>query len=61
MLKSMEQMAREKIALYMRPLIIDGKKVCDGFRIEIAAKKAAAANPNFATQIYKIVAEQKKN
>lgn len=56
-LKSIEQMARECLERYMRPLIINGKVVMNGWSANIAAKKAAAAYPNFAAEIYKIAAE----
>ena len=43
MLKSIEQIAKEKLAQYTRPLIINGKIVMNGWPVHVAAKKAAAA------------------
>jgi len=51
MLKSIEQIAKEKIEMYMRPLIINGEKITNGWPIHIAAKKAIAAYPNFENEI----------
>ncbi len=60
-MKSMEDMAHEKIMLYINPCkaIIKNKEytLCPGWPPRIAARKAAAANPNFASIIYKIALE----
>lgn len=42
-MKSIEQMAREKIELYMRPLFIGDKMISNGHTLEVAVKKAKAA------------------
>ena len=54
-LKSVEQMARDMVEAYMRPLIIAGMIVHHGWPLEIAARKAAAAHPNFKDAIAKFV------
>ena len=60
MLKSMEQIAKEKLEQYMRPLVLGGKKIMDGWPVHIAAKKAVAAYPNFEKEIMKIASEMAK-
>lgn len=56
--KSLEDMAREKLNRYMveTKTIINGKEfiLSPAWPVMIAAKKAAAASPNFADLIYKI-------
>ena len=59
MLKSMEQIAKEKLEQYLRPLVLDGEKIMDGW-LYIAAKKAVAAYPNFEKEIMKIASEMAK-
>jgi hypothetical protein len=57
-MKTTEQMAREKLELYIKPMQkeIGGKvfTISPGFPPHIAAQKAASANPNFAAEIYKL-------
>lgn len=48
-MRTMETMALEKIKVYLK----------FGFNIEVAAKKAIAANPTFSNQIHKIAKELK--
>ena len=55
-IKSIEDMAREKLELYMTVIKSGNFVISNGFPPMIAARKAAAANPNFADEIYKIAA-----
>jgi hypothetical protein len=53
-MRSLESMAREMLMRYTMPLVLNGKEIHPGWPPEIAARKAAAANPNFAREIHKI-------
>lgn len=53
-IRSAEIMARQKLDLYLKPLIINGKAIHPGWPPNIAARKAAAANPTFKNEILKI-------
>jgi hypothetical protein len=57
MLKSIEQIARAKLNAYMRDFVIGGVVISAGWPADIAARKAAAASPNFAKEIYEIAKE----
>ena len=54
-MKSVEQMARDMVGAYMRPLIMAGRTIHPGWPLEIAARKAVAAHPNFKEAIAKLV------
>ena len=54
MIKSTEQMAKEKIAVYMRKTVF----VPEGFTFEVAKRKAKAANWTFASVMDKISEEE---
>lgn len=64
MVKSIEDMAREKLERYLTPLktTINGKEVIlsPGFSPMVAARKAASASPNFSSEIYKIAEKMKE-
>ena len=57
MLKSAEQIAREKIALYTAGLWSNGRCIVPGMPIVAAAAQAAAASPQFAKEIAEAAAE----
>ena len=60
MFRSIETMARDMLSAYMNPLVINGKKIMDGWPVDIAARKACAAHPDFKDEIIK-QAERIKN
>lgn len=53
-MRTTETMAAEFLGVYMKDYYINGKLIMKAWPADIAARKAAAAHPNFAREIYKI-------